>query len=58
MDLAHLGFGTNSVDAAPLTERGGSISDNSAAHNWLKGNAGRFGFTGINLEAWHWNWLN
>ena len=23
-------------------------------HDWLKDNAGRFGFTGISSEAWHW----
>ncbi len=36
------------------TEGGGSISNGSPAHNWLKANASNYQFTQDPAEAWHW----
>ena len=35
---------------------GGANSYNTPENNWLQDNAGRFGFTTIRREPWHWEW--
>jgi zinc D-Ala-D-Ala carboxypeptidase len=42
--------------AIDLTTGGRTITDrNSAAYRWLAANAGKYGFTNLPSEAWHWS---
>ncbi len=42
--------------AVDLGEPGG-MAFTSRAHRWLSANAGKYGFVGLDSEAWHWDWV-
>ena len=50
------GFG-RAIDFSS-NQNGGKLSRSTNQFKWLKANAGRYGFTDIPSEAWHWEYLN
>ena len=41
--------------AIDFASGGGTIGRGSAAYQWLRANASRFGFFNLPSEAWHWS---
>jgi D-alanyl-D-alanine carboxypeptidase len=41
--------------AIDFTEGGRTLTRGSAGFQWLRANAGRFGFINLQSEPWHWS---